>query len=395
MEPQQVKEKAHAENYFEGFNTRAVHIGNEPDPQTHSVTVPIYLASTFEVVADAQKYVYARLGNPTRTALESNLASLEKAKFCVCASSGLAACCLIMHLFKPGESILCSDDVYPGVRKYMKDMASVAEGIQVDFADLSDLETVKKSVKPTTKAVWIESPGHVTAKIFDIAGIANICKERNILLIVDNSTLSPYLQNPLSLGASLVLHSCTNSICGHSDVLMGAIMLNDETLYPLLRKGSILMGSTPSAFDCYLVLRGVKTLGVRMDEAQANAMELAKLLSTHSKIEQCIYPGLSSHRGHEALKAQAKGFGAVMSIKLKGAIESAKKFCSRLRLFAKTTGAGGVESTVHIPAVSTYKETGEDVRKQLGVTENLITLSIGIEDVADLKQDLISALDQL
>eukprot|EP00826_Nyctotherus_ovalis_P000901 TRINITY_DN10077_c0_g4_i4.p1 TRINITY_DN10077_c0_g4~~TRINITY_DN10077_c0_g4_i4.p1 ORF type:complete len:393 (-),score=87.69 TRINITY_DN10077_c0_g4_i4:141-1319(-) len=384
----------HAE-YMNGFGTKAIHVGNEPDPQTNAVTVPIYPTSSFVVKDRAQKYFYSRASNPTRSALETNLAALEQAQLCVTASSGMAACSLIMHVFNVGDSILCSENVHPDVRKYMEKMARSSEGLKVEFADLNNLELVKEKVKSGVKGVWVESPGGAILEVFNIPELAKICSESKALLIVDNTVLSPYLQNPLKLGAAMVIHSCTNSINGHNDTLMGAVMTNEEAIYKGLKRGSMYMGCFPSPFDCYLVLRGTKTLGPRMDESEEISNALAKILSTHEKIEECIYPGLSSHKGHELLKRQAKGFGANIAVRVKGGEEAAKKLCKELKVFTRTVGGGCVESMAYIPATTIYKEMSEEEHKKVGVTKNLVMLSIGNEDLEDLKNDLIQALNKI
>jgi len=387
-------ENAHAE-YMTGFCTKAIHVGNKPDPQTNAITVPIYAVSSFRVTSKEQKYMYSRVANPTRDALETNLACLEKAKFCVSASSGMAACSLVMHIFNQGAHILCSENVYPDVRKYMEGIAKSAEGLKVEFADFSNLEAIKEKFKTGVHGVWVESPGGATLEVYNIPELAKICGEHGAILIVDNTVLSPYLMNPLEMGASIVVHSCTDAINGHNDVLMGAVMTNNDKIYEGLRGCSMLMGCFPGAFDCYMVLRGTKTLGIRMDESLENAGELAKLLAENPKVEECIYPGLSSHKGHELLKKQAKGFGSMIGLRLKGGEEAAKKFCQELTVFTRTVGGGCLESMVYIPACTTYKDLPEDLCKKLGVTKNLVMLSIGNEDLEDLKKDLIEALSKI
>lgn len=381
--------------YMTGFCTKAIHVGNETDPQTHAITVPIYAVSSFKVTSLSQKYFYSRSSNPTRDALETNLASLEKAKFCVTASSGMAACSIVMHIFDQGSHILCSENVHPDIRKYMEGLAKSAEGLKVEFADFSNLEAVKEKVKAGVHGVWVESPGGATLEVYNIPELAEICGEYQAMLIVDNTILSPYLMNPLELGASIVVYSCTNAINGHNDVLMGAVMTNNEQIYAGLKRGSVYMGCFPGPLDCYMVLRSTKTLGVRMDESLGNAGELAKLLAENSKVEECIYPGLSSHKGHELLKKQAKGFGTMIGLRLKDGEEAAKKFCQELAVFTRTVGGGCVDSMVYIPACTIYKEISEDLCKKLGVTKNLVMLSIGNEDLEDLKKDLVQALSKI
>ena len=378
-----------------GFNSKAIHVGNKPDPLTHAIAVPIYMTSTFEIVDKDQKFCYSRVSNPTKSALEENLASLEGAKYCVVSTSGLSACCLIMHLFKPKDHIICSYDLYGGITHYMNDMATNSQGLDTELVDLSSPEILLKLIKPTTRAVWLESPSNPILKVYDIITIAKICKEKNVLLIVDNTFMSPYLQNPLSLGADIVMHSCTKYIGGHADLLMGAVMTSNEDLYNKIKLNCILLGPTASPFDCYLCLRGVKTLGVRMDEAQENSMKLAKVLATHPKVEECIYPGLPSHPGQELLKKQAKGFGAMITIKVKGGAEAARKLCESVTVFQYAASLGGTESLMIPPYNTTHQEVSAETKKKLGITENMVRISVGIEDFEDLKDDILQALNTI
>lgn len=383
----------HPEEYFTGFNTKAIHVGNEPDPATYAVSVPIYMTSNFVIVNDNQKYHYSRAQNPTRSALQADLASLEKAKYCVCCASGISACGLVMHLFKPGEHILCCEDINPAFRNLMQDITKSAEGVIVDFADIVNVSSVKNNLRKETKAVWLESPSHSKLRANDIKGIAKVCKENNLIFIVDNTTLSPYLCNPLELGASIVIHWCSNLICGHGDVMMGAVMTNDETLYTNINRYCILLGCIASPFDSYLVLRGVKTLGVRLDEALKNTIEIAKLLENHPKLEKIIYPGLEKDVSNEILEKQAKGYGTQITIFIKGGLANAEKFLNKLAVIQKSIGLGGVISTGHIPIKTTYKNLDAEIVKKMGITENMVKLSIGIEDFEDLKKDILNALN--
>jgi cystathionine gamma-lyase len=328
-------------------------------------------------------------------ALEENLAALEGGKYCICTSSGMAACCLILHLLKPNDHLIASIDLYGGTTNFLNDLAPNSQGINVEKIDFCDLASFESAIKPATRMVMIETPTNPTLKVYDLIEIAKICKKHNLIMAVDNTFMSPYLQNPLALGADIVMHSCTKYIGGHADLVMGAVITANDALHTQLRQASILLGPCPSPFDCYLALRGVKTMALRIDASQKNAMQLAELLAKHPKIEECWYPGLASHAGHALMKKQARGFGGMITVKVKGAPELAKKLCDSLTLFTHAVSLGGVESLVTIPAMITHKAVPLDVRQKLGITDNMVRLSIGIEDYEDLKDDLLLALEKL
>jgi cystathionine gamma-lyase len=337
---------------------------------------------------------YARCGNPTRLALERNLASLENAKYSFALNSGCSALLSIMNLLSSGDHVLCVDDVYGGTQRYMRRILGERQGISVDFVDFSDLSVVRKSVKPNTKVVWAETPTNPTLKICDIAGIAKICKEKKALLVVDNTFLTPYLQNPLDLGADMVVHSITKYIGGHSDVVMGAIMLNDKALYDRLFFTIKSIGSGASPFDCYLALRGSKTLHVRVERAMQNAQKIADYLEKHSKVARVIYPGLKSHPQFELNKKQSRGPGAMISFYIKGDINTAERFLRAVKIFTLAESLGGVESLIENPALMTHFSVPPEQRKILGIEDNFIRISVGIEEVKDLLEDIKQALEQ-
>ena len=393
---QEVVSKRYGNPFRSGFGTKAIHCGNEPDSKFGGVAPAIDLSTTF-----AQPYPgkpvcfdYARCGNPTRLALERNLASLENAKYSFALNSGCSALLSIMNLLSSGDHVLCVDDVYGGTQRYMRRILGERQGISVDFVDFSDLSVVRKSVKPNTKVVWAETPTNPTLKICDIAGIAKICKEKKALLVVDNTFLTPYLQNPLDLGADMVVHSITKYIGGHSDVVMGAIMLNDKALYDRLFFTIKSIGSGASPFDCYLALRGSKTLHVRVERAMQNAQKIADYLEKHSKVARVIYPGLKSHPQFELNKKQSRGPGAMISFYIKGDINTAERFLRAVKIFTLAESLGGVESLIENPALMTHFSVPPEQRKILGIEDNFIRISVGIEEVKDLLEDIKQALEQ-
>lgn len=393
---QEVVSKRYGNLLHSGFATKAIHCGNEPDSKFGGVAPAIDLSTTF-----AQPYPgkpvcfdYARCGNPTRLALERNLASLENAKYSFALNSGCSALLSIMNLLSSGDHVLCVDDVYGGTQRYLRRIVGERHGITINFVDFGDLNVVRKSMKPNTKVVWAETPTNPTLKICDIAGIAKICKEKKALMVVDNTFLTPYLQNPLDLGADMVVHSITKYIGGHSDVVMGAIMLNDKALYDRLFFTIKSIGSGASPFDCYLALRGSKTLHVRVERAMQNALKIADYLEKHSKVARVIYPGLKSHPQYELNKKQARGPGAMISFYIKGDINTAERFLRAVKIFTLAESLGGVESLIENPALMTHFSVPPEQRKILGIEDNFIRISVGIEDSKDLLEDIKQALEQ-
>lgn len=271
----------------------------------------------------------------------------------------------------------------------------ISQGVKLDMVDLRDLAVFKAALKPETKLVWIETPTNPTLKIIDIKAIAAVCREKNIILVADNTFFTPFLQNPLDLGATIVIHSCTKYIGGHSDIIMGAVMTNNEDIYKKLKKNASTLGCCPGPFDCFLANRGIKTLALRVSRCQETALKLAELLSKNDKIEAVLYPGLPSHPGYELNKSQSRGFGGMMTLKMKGGAEKAKKFYNSLTLFGHAVSLGSVESLVTIPVMITHKGVPAATREKLGLTESMVRLSIGVEDFEDLRDDLLHALNQL
>lgn len=376
-----------------GFATRAVHAGQTLDPSTGAIIPPIHVSSTYEVYSETpSKFIYGRFDNPTRMVLEKTLASLENAKHCIATSSGMAAVSIVYHLLKPGDHVVGNNDLYGGTTNYLLDLGIESEGIKADFVDLRDINAFKESLKENTKLVWAESPTNPTLKVLDLEAIAAICKEKKIILVVDNTFLTPCLQNPLDLGADIVIHSCTKYIGGHSDIIMGCAMTNNEELYKKMKKNSSSLGCCPGPFDCFLASRGLKTLAIRVAKAQENAMKLAEVLSGHPKITEVIYPGLPNHPGHELIKKQARGFGSMITIKLKDP-QKANDFYKKLTVFGHAVSLGGVESLVSIPVMITHKAVPKDLRDKLGITDSMVRIAIGIEDFEDLKDDLMQALE--
>ena len=376
-----------------GFATRAVHAGQAPDPATGAIMTPVYLTSTFvQEWPDKHKgFDYARTVHPTRQALENNLASLEGAKFGLCFSSGMAATSTVIEALNPGDHVLCSNDLYGGTyRVFTKVFARF--GMTFSFVDAADLAAVEAAFTPKTKLVWLESPSNPLLKISDLRGIAKLAHAKGAKLVVDNTFASPALQRPLALGADVVVHSTTKYLGGHSDVIGGAILTSDETLYKEYKFLQNAVGAIPGPLDCFLLLRGTKTLPLRMERHCSNAMIVAKHLLGHPEIAKVHYPGLPTHAGHELAKAQMCGFGGMISFELKGDLERAKRMISSCKVFSLAESLGGVESLIGHPASMTHGSIPREERLKAGLVDGLIRLSVGIEDAADLTADLDSAL---
>ena len=373
------------------FETRAIHAGQEPDPTTGAVMTPIYQTSTYvqpEVGKPKNGYEYSRTDNPTRTALQANLAALEGATYGLCFASGLAATDILMRLIRPGDHVIVGDDVYGGTFR-MFDKILKHYGLEFSFIDLTDLDAFRAAIRPSTKLLWLETPTNPNLKLADIAALATIAHEHDLRVAVDNTFASPYLQQPLSLGADFVVHSTTKYLGGHSDVVGGAILLNDQAIYEQLKFLQNAVGSVPGPQDCWLVLRGIKTLPLRMERHCQNALELARWLEDHIAIEQVIYPGLSSHPQHELAKRQMRDFGGMISIIVKGGEASAREMVRRTKLFALAESLGGVESLIELPAAMTHASTADS---EIATNAGLVRLSVGIEHVEDLRTDLAQAL---
>ena len=380
------------------FATKTVHVGEEPNLKqggSGDVVVPIHLASTFarrEVDKPTGGYEYSRTGNPTRHALEKRLAALENARHGLAFASGLAAeTTLLLSLLRTGDHVVAFDDIYGGTRRLFNDTLSNF-GLKFSYVDARRAENVERAIKSNTRIIWLETPTNPLMKLCDIRAISKIARKRSIITVVDNTFISPYFQNPLDLGADIVLHSTTKYLGGHSDVVGGALMLSNDELYKKLKFNQNAIGAVPSPFDCYMVLRGVKTLAVRMDRHNYNALRVAEFLESHTKVEKVNYPGLKSHPQHELAKKQMSGFGGMLSFEMRGKLADVKAFLKRVEIFALAESLGGVESLIEHPGLMTHASIPKGRREELGIDDNLIRVSVGIEDVEDLIADLKRAL---
>jgi cystathionine gamma-lyase len=376
-----------------GFATRAIHVGQEPEPATGAITVPIYQTSTYAQSAPGvhKGYDYSRTDNPTRTALQEALASLENAQYGLAFSSGMGAATTALLLLKQGDHVVSSRDVYGGTyRLFMRVLEQF--GLKFSFVETSNLETLEKAMTNRTRLLWIESPTNPLLRITDIPAAAKIAHDHGAMCLVDNTFASPFFQQPLSLGADLVLHSTTKYVAGHADVVGGAICLNERTVHDRLKYLQNAAGATPSPFDCFLTLRGMKTLALRMREHEKNALGVAAFLKEHPRVRRVYYPGLSDHPGYEIAATQMSGFGGMVSFEVKGGLAAARSVLSRLHIFKTAESLGGVESLVELPAKMTHASIPKQERNKAGLADGLIRLSVGIEDMEDLMRDLDRAL---
>jgi cystathionine gamma-synthase/cystathionine gamma-lyase len=378
------------------FETKAIHSGQQPDTSTGAVIVPVFQTSTFqqEAVGKHKGYEYSRTGNPTRTALELCLAELEGGKFGLAFSSGVAATAAVFSLFGKGTHIVLGDDLYGGTYRLVEKVFK-KWGLSSTYEDVDNIESFRKAITAKTRLVWIESPTNPLLKVIDIKRLAKITREKKVLLAVDNTFASPYFQNPIALGADVVVHSTTKYINGHSDIVGGAVVVNDEAIYNQLKFYQNAAGAVPGPWDCWLTLRGVRTLAVRMREHESNAQYLAKFLSKHKKVAKVYYPGLKGTRGYKIASGQMLGFGGMLSFEIKGDFAAVEKFFSGLKIFLLAESLGGVESLVCYPAKMTHGSMPEKERLKRGIKNNLIRVSIGLENKEDLKDDLEQALLQV
>lgn len=376
------------------FATKAIHAGQEPDPTTGAVMTPIYQTSTFwqESPGKHQGYAYARGKNPTRTALQGCIAALENGKHALCFSSGMGAIDAVVKLLKPGDEVITGNDLYGGTyRMFTKIFANY--GIKFHFIDLNNAQNIVASINSNTKLIWIETPTNPTMQIVDIEACAKIANTHNLILGIDNTFASPYLQNPLDLGAHIVMHSATKYMGGHSDVIMGALVVNDDNLHEQLAFINNSCGATPGPQDCFLVLRGLKTLHLRMKAHCENGRVIAHFLNTHPKIEKVYWPGFETHPNHEIAKKQMRDFGGMISIVLKNAsLEDTFKIASSFKVFTLAESLGGVESLINHPATMTHASIPKAEREAVGVVDNLLRISVGVEDIDDLIDDLKAVL---
>lgn len=377
------------------FATKAVHAGQAPDPATGAIMTPIFQSTTFVQASPGkhQGYEYARTGNPTRTALETNLAALEGAGHGICFASGMAATDAVVRLLKAGDHVVASDDLYGGTYRLFTQVFA-RFGMEFSFVDLANPEAVEGAISPATRMIWIETPTNPLMKVVDIARLAEQARAASALVAVDNTFATPYLQQPLALGAHLVVHSLTKYLGGHSDVIGGAVLTDDAELGSRLHYLQNATGGVPGPLDCFLVLRGTKTLHLRMEQHSRNGMQVAEYLAEDPRVGHVYYPGLPDHPQHALAARQMSGFGGMVSFELKeDSMERAKKFCESTHIFALAESLGGVESLIEHPAIMTHASVPQDVRLRYGLRDGLIRLSVGVEDGDDLVDDLRQALD--
>ncbi|MBI4595568.1 MAG: PLP-dependent transferase [Candidatus Tectomicrobia bacterium] len=382
------------------FETKAIHVGEEPDlgeGGVGDVVIPIHLASTFarkKVEKPTGGYEYSRTGNPTRNALEKRLASLESAKYGLAFSSGLAAeTTLALTLLQSDDHVIAFDDLYGGTRRLFHGVFKRSYRVEFSYVDAVDATNVERAIKSNTRLIWLESPTNPLMKLCDIKAISDMARKKNVLVAVDNTFMSPFYQQPLLLGADIVIHSTTKYINGHSDSVGGAIMLSDEEIYNRLKFHQNAVGAILSPFDSFLVLRGLKTLALRMREHEKNALRVAEYLANSNKVARVYYPGLKSHPQHELAQRQMSGFGGMLSFEIKGGLREAKLFLENLKIFALAESLGGVESLAEHPALMTHASIPKEEREKIGIKDTLIRISVGIEHIEDLLNDLDQAFN--
>jgi len=375
------------------FETRAIREGQNPDPVTGAVITPIYQTSTYqqEAIGKHKGYEYSRTGNPTRKALEEALASLEGGEYGLAFASGVAATMAVFSLLEGGDHLIAGDELYGGTYRLLEKVLR-RSGVEVTYADVDDIDTFSKALQKKTKMIWVETPTNPLLKVIDIRKLADMAKRKDIILAVDNTFATPYFQRPLECGADVVVHSTTKYLSGHSDIIGGIVTTSNERIYHQVKFYQNAAGAVPGPWDSWLVLRGIKTLAIRMREHEKNALYLAEYLEKHPKIERIYYPGLPSHRQHQLAKKQMTGFGGMISVELRGGFQQVEKFVSRLRLFLLAESLGGVESLVCYPPRMTHSALSRDERIKRGIRDNLVRLSVGIENKIDLREDLEKAL---
>jgi cystathionine gamma-lyase len=376
------------------FETLAIHAGQQPDASTGAVMTPVYLSSTYAQTGPGEHrgFEYSRTQNPTRFALEDNLAALEGGAFGLAFASGSAATATVLHLLQRGDHVVAADDLYGGSFRLFERVFR-ANGLDFTYVDPRAPERFASAIRPDTRLCWLESPTNPLLKLADVAQIAAACRSRNVIVVVDNTFMTPYFQRPLELGADLVVHSTTKYLNGHSDVIGGAVIGRDPALGERLKFLQNAIGAVPSPFDSFLVLRGIKTLALRMERHQANALALAHWLETRADVEQVIYPGLPSHPQHDLARRQMSGFGGMIGVRLRGGLDCARAVLRAVKVFACAESLGGVESLIEHPALMTHASVPAAQRAALGITDGLLRLSVGVEHIDDLREDLEQAFD--
>lgn len=375
------------------IETKTIHAGQTPDPGTGAVMTPIYQTSTYAQEAPGvhRGYEYSRTDNPTRAALERNLAALEGGRYGLAYASGMAAITNVLALLEQGQHVVAEEDLYGGTVRLFERVAR-RFGLDFTYVDMTDVENVAGAVRPTTGLIWVETPTNPLLKLVDLAEMADVARDAGVLTVCDNTFLSPYFQHPLDCGIDVVLHSTTKYLNGHSDVVGGALIVNDEELYERLKFLQNAIGAVPGPMDCWLTLRGTKTLHVRMERHQRNAMAIAQWLEAHSGVRRVLYPGLKRHPQHELARRQQRGFGGMVTAVLDADLDATRRFLSRVRLFTLAESLGGVESLIEHPAIMTHASLPRERREALGIGDSLVRLSVGIEHVDDLIADLEQAL---
>ena len=381
----------------QGFETKAIHAGQQPDPTTGAIMTPISVSSTYvqESPGVHKGYDYSRSGNPTREALENCIAELEEGLKGFAFSSGMAATSTVLEILDSGDHIIAMDDLYGGTYRLFENVRKRSAGLEFTFTDLSNLENLESSIKPNTKMIWVESPTNPLLKVVDLREVADFAKRNGLIAVCDNTFCSPYVQKPLDMGFDIVVHSATKYLNGHSDVIGGIAVSSDQSLSDQLTYLANATGSVMSPFDSFLVLRSLKTLAVRMERHCANAMQIANFLEKHEAIEKIYYPGLESHPQHDIAAKQMSSFGGMISVVLKGGLESAISFLERTKLFTLAESLGGVESLIEHPAIMTHASIPKSIRDEIGIVDGLVRLSVGIETLEDLINDLDTALKGL
>ncbi len=375
------------------FSTKAIHAGQEPDPSTGAIMTPIFQTSTYAQtgLGEHKGFEYARTGNPTRSALEACIAALEEGQYGLAFASGMAAESAILSLLSAGDHIVSCDDLYGGSYRIFERIMR-RYNVETSYVAAGDVEAYEQTIRRNTRLIWLETPTNPLLSLVDISAVATIAHRHNLLVVVDNTFASPYFQQPLKLGADIVVHSTTKYINGHSDVIGGALVTSNEEVYQAIKFYQNAAGGVPSPFDAWLTLRGIKTLAVRMRQHEANAQEVARFLAEHPRVEKVYYPGLPSHPDHELAKRQMSGFGGMVSFQFKGVYADVEQIVRRFKVFALAESLGGVESLVCHPVSMTHGSIPKDIREARGLTDTLLRLSVGIEDIEDLLVDLEQAL---